>query len=57
MAGDDHLECMTLKTPRGEEQRPASSLFIFIGAAPKTDWLPEGLALRRARASCSLARI
>jgi thioredoxin reductase (NADPH) len=42
--GDGHLECLTLKTPRGEEARPASSLFIFIGAAPKTDWLPKELA-------------
>ncbi|MDW5266639.1 MAG: FAD-dependent oxidoreductase [Edaphobacter sp.] len=44
MAGDDHLECLTLKTPRGEEARPSSSLLIFIGAAPKTDWLPKQLA-------------
>jgi thioredoxin reductase (NADPH) len=44
VAGDGHLECLTLKTPRGEEARPASSLFIFIGAAPKTDWLPKELA-------------
>lgn len=43
MSGDSHLQCLTLKTPRGEEARPASSLFIFIGAAPKTDWLPKEL--------------
>src|SRR5271170_6426245 len=43
MAGDGHLECLTLKTARGEEARPASSLFIFIGAAPKTDWMPAEL--------------
>ncbi len=43
MAGAGHLECLTLKTPRGEEARPASSLFIFIGAAPKTDWMPAEL--------------
>ena len=43
MAGDGHLECLTLRTPRGEEARPAGSLFIFIGAAPKTDWLPAEL--------------
>ncbi|MEO6910974.1 MAG: fused response regulator/thioredoxin-disulfide reductase, partial [Edaphobacter sp.] len=36
--------CLTLKTPRGEETRPATSLFIFIGAAPMTDWLPKELA-------------
>jgi thioredoxin reductase (NADPH) len=45
MSGDSHLECLTLKTPHGEEQRPANYLFIFIGAAPKTDWLPGEIAL------------
>jgi thioredoxin reductase (NADPH) len=44
MGGDTHLECLTLKTPRGEEARQASSLFIFIGAAPKTDWLPKEIS-------------
>jgi len=43
MGGETHLECLTLKTPRGEEARQASSLFIFIGAAPKTDWMPPEL--------------
>jgi thioredoxin reductase (NADPH) len=38
--GENHLECLMLKTPQGEERRAATSLFIFIGAAPKTDWLP-----------------
>jgi thioredoxin reductase (NADPH) len=41
MSGESHLECLSLKTPRGTEARPTSSLFIFIGAAPKTDWLPK----------------
>src|ERR1700735_1315999 len=45
MSGDSRLECLTLKTPRGEEMRPANSLFIFIRAAPKTDWLPREIAL------------
>lgn len=45
MSGDTRLECLTLKTPRGEEMRPANSVFIFIGAAPKTDWLPKEIAL------------
>jgi thioredoxin reductase (NADPH) len=43
MGGDTHLECLTLRTARGEEARQASSLFIFIGAAPKTDWMPAEL--------------
>jgi thioredoxin reductase (NADPH) len=45
MSGTDHLECLTLKTPAGEERRPANSIFIFIGAAPKTDWLPREIAV------------
>ena len=45
MSGNGHLECLTLKTPRGEEPRPVTSVFIFIGAAPKTDWLPKEIAL------------
>ena len=45
MSGDGRLECLTLKTPQGEEVRPANSIFIFIGAAPKTDWLPAEVAL------------
>jgi thioredoxin reductase (NADPH) len=43
MSGDSHLECVTLKTPRGDESRQASSLFIFIGAEPKTSWMPADL--------------
>jgi thioredoxin reductase (NADPH) len=43
--GDQHLECITLKTPEGEERRTCNSLFIFIGAAPKTDWLSADIAL------------
>jgi thioredoxin reductase (NADPH) len=45
MSGNGHLECLTLKTPRGEERRQVTSVFIFIGAAPKTDWLPKDIAL------------
>ncbi len=43
MSGESHLESIRLKNHRGEEDRPVSSLFIFIGAAPKTDWLPKEL--------------
>ena len=45
MSGNGRLECLTLKTPPGQEARPANSLFIFIGAAPKTDWLPKEIAV------------
>ena len=44
MSGDKHIECLQLKTPQGEESRHANSLFVFIGAAPKTDWLPKSIA-------------
>lgn len=45
MAGNSHLECLSVRTPRGEERRPTSSLFIFIGAEPKTQWLPREIAV------------
>jgi thioredoxin reductase (NADPH) len=45
MDGQTRLECLRLSTPRGEESRPATSIFIFIGAAPKTDWLPKDIAV------------
>jgi thioredoxin reductase (NADPH) len=45
MSGDSRLECLSLKTPCGPESRPANSLFIFIGAAPMTGWLPGDIAL------------
>ena len=41
--GDQRLESIRIKTPWGENVRPAGSLFIFIGAAPNTAWLPEGV--------------
>lgn len=44
LEGDSHLERIVLDTPRGPETRPASSVFVFIGAAPKTGWLPETVA-------------
>ncbi|MGC1783257.1 MAG: FAD-dependent oxidoreductase [Acidobacteriaceae bacterium] len=39
--GDGHLECVRLRTPVGEVVEEASALFIFVGAEPKTDWLPS----------------
>ena len=43
--GEERLTSLRLSTPRGEEVREASALFIFIGAAPQTEWLPP--AIRR----------
>lgn len=39
--GDDHLRCIQVNCDGCSESREASSVFIFIGAAPKTDWLPK----------------
>jgi len=39
--GDTRLEALRIRTRNGEETRPATSVFLFIGAAPQTDWLPE----------------
>ena len=37
--GEGHLERIVLRTPDGEQLRETNSLFIFIGAAPKTSWI------------------
>ncbi|TCK75392.1 FAD-dependent oxidoreductase [Acidipila rosea] len=39
--GEQRLECIRVRNPQGETQRQASALFIFIGAAPQTEWLPD----------------
>ena len=46
-AGDDHLESLTLRsTATGDtETVDAQLLFLFIGAAPLTDWL-DGVVVR-----------
>ncbi len=38
--GEERLEAVRLCGPGGESQRAAGSLFVFIGAAPVTAWLP-----------------
>ncbi len=39
-SGEERLEALLLKGPEGERRVPASSVFVFIGAAPATAWLP-----------------
>jgi thioredoxin reductase (NADPH) len=39
--GENRLACLRLCGSEGEETVPASGLYIFIGAAPNTDWLPD----------------
>ena len=45
--GDGHLESVTLATPDGEAEVETSRVFVFIGAAPHTDWLPDAVARDR----------
>jgi thioredoxin reductase (NADPH) len=44
--GADTLERLTLRHRESgaEETRPADGLFVFIGAAPRTDWLQDAIA-------------
>ncbi|MDQ1634161.1 MAG: thioredoxin reductase [Frankiaceae bacterium] len=44
--GDEHLDALTLRNnAEGTQQEvPASWLFVFIGAAPMTEWLGDGFA-------------
>jgi len=41
--GDEHLAELRLRNLSGEVQVSASMLFIFIGAAPVTAWLPPSI--------------
>ncbi len=42
VAGTDRLESITVECADGRsEPRPATSLFVFIGAVPRTEWLAD----------------
>ena len=41
--GTDHLEALCVRGPEGTSRRPAASLFVFIGAVPGTEWLPDAI--------------
>ena len=41
--GNDHLEQIRVSGPEGEQTISAASLFVFIGAAPRTEWLPSSV--------------
>ena len=46
LAGNDHLESVTwVERERGETTRPASAVFVMIGAEPNTQWVNGCLAL------------
>ncbi|MBJ7330585.1 MAG: FAD-dependent oxidoreductase [Solirubrobacteraceae bacterium] len=42
--GDGQLERLTLSGPDGESSLDLSAMFVFIGAAPHTDWLGDRVA-------------
>jgi len=41
--GEEHLEGLQLKGSEGDRRVTASSLFVFIGAAPGSTWLPDSI--------------
>jgi thioredoxin reductase (NADPH) len=41
--GNERLEAVRLCGPKGESVCPVNSLFVFIGAAPVTAWLPASV--------------
>jgi thioredoxin reductase (NADPH) len=41
--GEERLEGLQLMGPEGDRRVPASSLFVFIGAAPGSTWLPASI--------------
>ena len=41
--GEERLEILRLRGPKGEYCVQASSLFVFIGAQPGVEWLPDSV--------------
>lgn len=41
--GTDHLEALCVRGPEGTSRHTAGSLFVFIGAVPGTEWLPDAI--------------
>jgi len=41
--GEERLELLRLRGPKGEYCVQASSLFVFIGAEPGVEWLPDAV--------------
>ena len=46
--GDGHLETLRIRDGEGERDESVDAAFVFIGAAPRTDWL-EGVVARDER--------
>ena len=49
--GNGRLQQLRVARPDGEQTVSATGLFIFIGAEPKTDWLPPAV-LRMSEGLC-----
>ncbi|MDA0159519.1 FAD-dependent oxidoreductase [Solirubrobacter ginsenosidimutans] len=43
--GDGHLDTLTIRDVNGERREKVDAAFVFIGAAPRTEWL-EGVVAR-----------
>jgi thioredoxin reductase (NADPH) len=46
--GNDHLGAVRIRDAEGEREEEVDAMFVFIGAAPRTDWL-DGVIGRDAR--------
>ena len=43
VGGDGHLERITIACDANEQTVPATSMFVFIGAAPRTEWISDAV--------------
>jgi thioredoxin reductase (NADPH) len=48
IGADDHLSALRIRDVDGEAEEAVDACFVFIGAAPRTDWL-EGVVARDER--------
>jgi thioredoxin reductase (NADPH) len=48
IGSDGHLSALRVRTGDAESEVPADACFVFIGAAPRTEWL-SGVVARDAR--------
>lgn len=44
VCGEDRIDAIRVRSPRGTETLPSDGLFLFIGAEPHTEWLADTLA-------------
>jgi thioredoxin reductase (NADPH) len=41
---DGHLKQLVIRGPDGQRTEAVDACFVFVGAVPRTDWLPEAVA-------------